>query len=263
MSPNGVAQVRQAWRTAPARYAGANLSYRVAASLLLDVGEGPLDDIAVSVGVAVELRGPPALAALSFSGRDLVALFRDHRGDATFPEHAPIRPGRIRFVREDRIGTGPRTPTASPGNTDVVEHFPEHGPVVALPASDHDREREAVPVDGMMDLRRQPATRAADTVTCRFNLVKRQILVIRPCPLCPGRDGSCSSRADAHARSSRPRTHPSRSGPPHPHPREGSAARDPTSRRRHTGGDASRSSATARTPPAAYPATASTSGTGR
>ncbi len=233
------------------------------AAPLLDECEGPLDDVAVFVGLGIECGRPAALAALAFAGGDLIALLGDHDPDATGAEHAPVHAGPIGFVREDRVRPGAGAPAADPGNADVVKDLLEHRPVVALPAGDHDRQRQTVPVDGVMDLRGQPAPRATDTVTGGFDLIQPQILVIRSCPLCPGQGGWCSSRADAHARSSHPPTHPNRSGPPRLPARAAPAAPDPMSRLRHTGGAASRSSATGRTRLAAHPATASRSGTGR
>lgn len=146
---------------------------------LLDEREGSFDDVAVFVGVGVERGWSASSAALAFAGGDLVALLRDYGGDAAGAEHAPVHATGVGLVGCDRVRAGAWAPTADPGHADVVEDLFEHRSVVALPASDDDRQREAVTVDGVMDLRRQPATGAADTVTFRLDLIKRQILVIR------------------------------------------------------------------------------------
>src|SRR5699024_2705020 len=146
---------------------------------------------------------------------------------------------------------------------DVAQDLLQHRTVVALPTGDHDHQWETTAVDSVMDLRRQPAAGTADAVTVRLDLIKRQILVIRRSPLCPGRAGSCSSRADAHARSSRPPTRPSRQAPPRQHRPAAPEAPDPTCRRPRSGGAASTPSAMARTRYVARPARAPRSGTGR
>lgn len=176
---------------------------------LLDLREGALDDVAILVCVGIEGGWPAACGSLAFAGGDLVALVRDHRSDPAGAEHAPVHPTGIRIVGGDGVWSGAWPAASRSGNADVVEDLFEHRAVIALSTGHDDRQREAVPVDGVMDLRRQPAAGATDTVPCRFNLVPRQILVIRSCPLCPGRAGSCSSRADAPARSSHPPRCPS------------------------------------------------------
>lgn len=72
---------------------------------------------------------------------------------------------------------------------DLGEDVGKHRTVVALPSGDDHRQRPTVPVDRLMDLRRQPTAGAADAVTRRFNLVPGQILVIRSRP-----PVSCSGR---------------------------------------------------------------------
>lgn len=142
--------------------------------------------------------------------------------------------------------------SAGSGDVDLREYFGEHGAVVALAAGDDHRQRTSAPIHGLTDRGRQPTTRATDTIPSRFTFVPGQILVIRS-PLCPAPGGSCSPRADADARSSRPPTPPSRSSPPRP-PRPGSgSAPDPGCRHPRSGGVASRPPATARTTHAGDP----------
>lgn len=69
---------------------------------------------------------------------------------------------------------------------------------MALAAGDHDRQRSTFTVDGVMDLRRQPATRPSDAMPGWLSLLIGQILVIRGSPLCLGQGGTCSLRAGGH-----------------------------------------------------------------
>lgn len=156
-------------------------------------------NVAARVRVGVESGWAAASTAATLPGCGLVALVGDYGLDAASAQLGADDPGRVGPIRDDRIGTGPRSAWTVAGNVDLGEDFGEHGAVVALPASDDHRERAAVSVDGLMDLRGQPAAGAADAVSGWFNLVPGQILVIRSRPLCPAPGESCSSRADAHA----------------------------------------------------------------
>lgn len=168
-------------------------------SPLFDRREGSLDDVAILVCLGVEAGWSAAGTAFTFAGGDLVTLLRDDRGDPASTEHPAVHTAGVGLVRGNRVRAGAGPPGTRPGYPDVVEDLFEHDTVVALPAGDHDRERESFPVDGVMDLRGPSAAGAADAVTGGFNLVDRTIRVIRSGPLCPDRGGWCSSRADAHA----------------------------------------------------------------
>src|SRR5450830_68572 len=112
---------------------------------------------------------------------------------------------RVRIAREE-YALSPRTFTGlvrgRPGpcacDADLGEQVGKHRPVVSLPGGDDYRERSPSPVDGVVDLRGQPATRASDPVTCRFTGSPGRVLVIRPSPPWRSQAVSYSSRADGH-----------------------------------------------------------------
>ena len=72
-----------------------------------------------------------------------------------------------------------------------------------LPAGDHRGQEPPTAVHRVVDLGDQPATRAADAMTCRFTVSAERavdeavtgILVIRFRPLCPAPGAWCSCRA--------------------------------------------------------------------
>ena len=145
---------------------------------LLHEREGSLDDVAVPVGVFIEDGRASALRSFSLSGCNLVALLRDDSSDSAGAEHAPIHPTAVCLVCQDRVRPGAWPADVDPGNTDVVEDLFQHRAVVALPTRDHNRQRQPVAIDGVMDLGCQTAARAADTVARRLGLSQRQIFVI-------------------------------------------------------------------------------------
>lgn len=148
------------------------------AAPLLHQREGALDYVSVLVRFGVEPWWPAAGAALALAGGDLVALLRDDRGDPAGSEHPAVHPTGVGLVRGNRVRAGAGPPGTDPWHPDVVEDLFEHRAVVALPAGDHDSQWQAVPVDGVMDLRGQTATGAADAMTSGFNVVGGQILVV-------------------------------------------------------------------------------------
>jgi len=167
-------------------------------SPLLGQREGSLDNVASAVHVGIEAGRSAALAAFAMTGSDLVTLKWDHDLDPAAVQHMAGHSGCVGLVCDHRVGSGTGPASTSAWNSDVVQDLLEHRAVVASAAGDHHRQRAALAVDGMMDLRRQPATGPTDAVTCRFNVRQRQFLVIRQCPLCPDRGGSCLSRAGEH-----------------------------------------------------------------
>lgn len=165
---------------------------------LLDVGERPLDDIAVLVRHGVECRRPPATAATLLPGCDLVPFLRNHRRDPASPQILTIMPGPISPVGQYRLRPRPGTASPNPWDPNISEDLRQYDSVVALTAGDHDRQRSAPTVNGVMDLRCQSASGASDAVAGGFTLPIGQILVTRCSPLCPGQGGTCSSRAGGH-----------------------------------------------------------------
>ena len=139
---------------------------------LFDQGKGPLDDVAVFVGVGIERGRATALGPFPFACGNLIALLRDHGPDLAGAKHAPVHPAGVGLVCQDRVRTGTRPSAANPGNPDVSQDLLEHCPVITLTAGDHDRQRQPMAIDGVVDLRGQPAAGATDAVTGRFNLVK-------------------------------------------------------------------------------------------
>lgn len=131
-------------------------------------------------------------------GCDLGALLRDHRLDPTGPQILSIGSGPISTVSQNRVRTSSCTARTDSGNSNISQHFGQYHPVVALPAGDHDRQRSAPTVNGVMNLRRQSATRPSDSMPGRLSLRIGQILVIRCSPLCPDQDGTCSWHAGGH-----------------------------------------------------------------
>lgn len=165
---------------------------------MLDVGKRAFHDVAVPIGTSIERRRPPTSTPASLSARDLVFLLRNHCPNATRTQVLAIRPGPISTISQNGIRTRTLTTATSPGHSNVGKHLRQNHPVVTLPASDHHSQGPAIAVDGMMDLRRQPTTRATDAMPCRLTLLIGQILVIRRSPLCPGQGASCSLHAGGH-----------------------------------------------------------------
>ena len=89
------------------------------------------------------------------------------------------RAGRVRLVAADGVRTS-AGPAEGTGDAQVRHQRQEHGRVAGLTRREQRDQRQAVAVDELMDLRREPAAGAADRVIRR--LVGR-IRVIRSSPL--------------------------------------------------------------------------------
>ena len=172
---------------------------------LLVEGEGAFDDVAILVCVRVEGGWSATAAPSPFAGADLVAFLWDHGRDSSASKPTADHSTGVSLVSQNRVGAGSWPAATRARNPDIGQNVLQHGPVVALAAGDHYREGSALAVDGVMDFRRPPTPGSSDPMTRRLNLRQWQILVIRGSPLCPGQGGWCSSHADAHGRSSRPR----------------------------------------------------------
>ena len=176
-------------------------------SPLLREGEGALEDVASLVGDRVEPGRPPSPGTFALAGSGLVPLLRDHARDPAPGEVSAVDPRGVGAVGEDLVGASAGPASARARNPDLGQHLDQHRAVIALSARDDRRQRTPVPIDHCMDLRRQPASRPTDPVTCKFTRTTQgavdEVLTARPVirfgPPCPARGGSCCSRADAHA----------------------------------------------------------------
>ena len=98
------------------------------------------------------------LCSTFLPGRDLVLLLRDHRLDAPVAQVLTVSFGTVGPVAENRVRTCARTASAAARDSNICQHLRQNHSVVALAASDHDRQWSTPTVNGMMDLRRQSAT---------------------------------------------------------------------------------------------------------
>ena len=103
----------------------------------------------------------------------------------------------VAAIGQHRIRCGAR-PAMFAGDVDVLQGVDEHGPVVALPTGDHDRQRPSLPINGVVDLRGQPAAGTSDPMPGRLKLASPGFLVIRQSPLCPAQGGRYWCRAGEH-----------------------------------------------------------------
>lgn len=151
------------------------------AAPLLGVAEAAFDDVAVLVVVGIEPDGPAAAWAATFPVALLVAggFGGDHGLDAATAQVRADRAGRVCLVAADRVRPSTR-PTDRTGHAQLPEKWDQHRRIPpGLPGRDHGDQRQSVPVDQLVDLRRQPAARAPDPVITRLD---GQIRVIRPSP---------------------------------------------------------------------------------
>ena len=112
----------------------------------------------------------------------LVGRFGDDRDDPPLPEVAADRARGVGLVGAHPLGTCPGMTGARPGDVQVRHQVREHRRVPSLAGPDEHDQRIAVPVNELVDLRRQPAAGPADRMIGRLG---QQIPVVRSCPLCP------------------------------------------------------------------------------
>lgn len=169
------------------------------AAPLLEQVEGPLDDVPPLVRLPVELRRATASCPTPLAVGLLVGRLRDHGPDPAPTQHRPVPARGVRLVPEHRVRRGPRPARTEAWDADVCQHELKRAPVVRLPRSHHHRQRAATPVDSVVNLARQPATRPPNAMTFGFTVddALAKPLVIRRRPLCPALRASCSLRAGA------------------------------------------------------------------
>ena len=161
------------------------------------MAERALNDVAALIGFRVESGWSPALGTLAFAGSNLIACLWDDGLDATRTQVGPVPGGGVAAIGQYRIRCGAR-PAMFAGDVDVLQGVDEHGPVVALPTGDHDRQRPSLPINGVVDLRGQPAAGTSDPMPGRLKLASPGFLVIRQSPLCPAQGGRYWCRAGEH-----------------------------------------------------------------
>lgn len=89
------------------------------------------------------------------------------------------RAGRVRLIAPDRVRAS-AWPTDRTSDAQVSHQWQEHRRVTGLAGREQRDQRQAVAVDELVDLRRQPAAGAADRVIRRLD---GRIRVIRSSPL--------------------------------------------------------------------------------
>lgn len=109
----------------------------------------------------------------------LIRWFRNHGFDAASAQMAADRAGGIRLVTPERVRSRPR-PAGLAFDSQLRHQRQQHRRVAGLTGGDERGQREPVAIDKLMDLRREPAARAADAVIRRL---ERQIRVVRSSPL--------------------------------------------------------------------------------
>jgi len=114
----------------------------------------------------------------------LVVGLGDHAADAAGPEVSADRARGVGLVGQHPVGPGP-WPADRALDTQVREQRQHHRRVTGLAGGEQDGQRAAPSVDRGVDLRAQPAARAAEGVIARFVPAAARILVIRhrPCVL--------------------------------------------------------------------------------
>lgn len=123
------------------------------ATPLLEVAEAPLDDVAVPVVSSVELRWPAPAGAAAFAMAGLIGRFGDHRGDPAVAQMGADRTRRVGLVAAQRIGPCPGASDRA-RQLQIGQQGQQHRGVPGLPCGDGDHQRQPVPVDELMDLRR-------------------------------------------------------------------------------------------------------------
>jgi len=108
----------------------------------------------------------------------------DHAADAAGPEVSADRARGVGLVGQHPVGPGP-WPADRALDTQVREQRQHHRRVTGLAGGEQDGQRAAPSVHRGVDLRAQPAARAAEGVIARFVPAAARILVIRhrPCVL--------------------------------------------------------------------------------
>lgn len=150
---------------------------------LLEVAEPAFDHIAAAIVGRVERRWPATTRAAPATMPRLIGRFGNDRSDPASAQQLSIGSGRVRLVASDPVRASAWSSTSDTGNLQVIEQIREGRTVTRLPRRDEHDQWEAVAVDEVVDLRRQPTAGTADRVV---RWLDRRIRVIRPIPLCGG-----------------------------------------------------------------------------
>lgn len=149
---------------------------------LLEVAEPPLDDVAVAVVDLVEGWWPTAAGTASSAVSCLIVGLGDHRNDRALAQVSADRPRGVGLVAAQSLRASTR-PADRASHPQLGQQRQQSRRIVSLAGRDGDDQGQAVPVDKVVDLGRQPAPRVPYTVIRRLD---PRIVVIRPSPLCGG-----------------------------------------------------------------------------
>ena len=153
------------------------------AAPLLDYVEVSFDDVAALVILGVEGRRPATACTATLRVSDLVGRFGNDCADAASAQPSACCSAGVGLVGADAIGASTWPATAAAVHFQVREQMLERRSVVGLASADEHHQGPSAAVDEMVNLAGQPAAGATNAVVKRL---ARQILVIRPSPLCPG-----------------------------------------------------------------------------
>src|SRR5699024_8656874 len=114
---------------------------------LLGQAEPAFDDVAAGVGGLVQAWRAASAGAFALAGGNLIGFLRAHRLHTPGGEHSPSLARGVGLIADHRVWPDPRPSRAAAGDSDLVEDAGEHGPVVALTAGEHYRQRHPTAID--------------------------------------------------------------------------------------------------------------------
>lgn len=134
----------------------------------LEAVDSAFDSVAfATVGL---VRWPAAAHATLLSVADLVGLLRDGAADAASAQVGAVRARAVRPIRADLVGLGARASRTDARDTDAVEHILELRAVMAVASGDDQGQRFLPLFDREMELRRQSAPGASESMVGRFGV---------------------------------------------------------------------------------------------
>lgn len=116
------------------------------------------------------VRWPAAAHATLLSVADLVGLLRDGAADAASAQVGAVRARAVRPIRAEPVGLGARASRTDARDTDAVEHILEPRAVMAVAGGDDQGQRFLPLFDREMELGRQSAPGASESVVGRFGV---------------------------------------------------------------------------------------------
>ena len=149
------------------------------AAPVLELVEGPFDDVAARVGVGVEVDRPATSESPPLAVPDLVGGFGDDRGDPPRAQQGTVRPGGIRLVPAQGGRGGPWSSRSDPRDPKLSQQQRQCPGVAGLAGCDGDDQWAPTPVDQRVGLGRQTPAGPADAVIVRFVPAITGFLVIR------------------------------------------------------------------------------------